>query len=102
MRFWFSLPFIGRTRIGVSVSDREIAQALNPKPLTAKEARAAIERKAAELEQRAARQAEWDAYAKATADKWAPFVVDAIMVTAIVAVVFVIWWAVMWLVATLI
>ncbi len=27
MRFWFSFPFIGRTRLGVSVSDQELRRA---------------------------------------------------------------------------
>jgi hypothetical protein len=60
MRFWFSMPFIRRTRIGVSVSDREIERAFHARPLTA-----------AERDQRAQEEAELDARAQAIAKRWA-------------------------------
>jgi hypothetical protein len=83
MRIWFSLPFIGRTRIGFSVSTQEIERAFAKKPMTPEEqARAARE------------EAELNAYAKAMADKYAPVVADAIIIAAVAAVVAAIWWVV--------
>jgi hypothetical protein len=80
MRFWRSIPFIGRTRIGFSLSDREIARAFRRRTLTAEE-----------QDQRAAEQAEIDAKAKAFAERWAPLVSNAILIAAVVIVI---WWAV--------
>ena len=82
MRFWFSVPFLSRTRIGISVSDREIARALTPKRLTAEE-RSAREHKEAEL----------DAWAKTKADKWAPLVTIAMLVI----ILWTIWRAILWI-----
>jgi hypothetical protein len=80
MRFWISVPFIHRTRIGFSVSTQEIERAFAQKPLTAEE-----------KARRAAEKRELDAYAKAVADRWAPVVADAIIIGAIAAVVAAIW-----------
>jgi hypothetical protein len=87
MRFWISIPFVKHTRIGISVSDREIAQAFTPKPMTPEE-----------LEQRAQKEAELEAWAKATADKWAPFVSNVILIAAVAAVVIVIWLPVLFMI----
>lgn len=75
MRFWFSMPFIRRTRIGISVSDREIARAFHAKPVTEDEQK-----------QHAAKEAEIEARAQAFAKRWTPFV-NWFIVTAFVVVV---------------
>jgi hypothetical protein len=89
MRFWISIPFIHRTRIGLSVSDTEIARAFRRRTLTAEEQRA-------REEQRAALEAALDAKAQAFAEKWAPLVANAILIAAatilIGAAALVIWW----------
>jgi len=116
MRIWFSLPFIRRTRIGISVSDREIARAFQTK----KERIIAtgihldklgddldIERywgepdadfrnriqEAAELKQRAIEEAVLDAKSKAIADRWSPWVAFVIWVIILWAI----WQVILWL-----
>ena len=81
MRFWFSVPFIRRTRIGISVLDREIARAFTPKPVTAKE-----------REQRAVEDAKREEYAQALARRWTPFASWVVVITFWVAVVCMIVW----------
>jgi hypothetical protein len=74
MRFWFSVPFIRRTRIGISVSDREIARALAPKRVTAKER----EQRAAEIEK----------HAQDFAKRWTPFVSWIVVIVFLAVIVF--------------
>jgi hypothetical protein len=83
MRFWISVPFVRRTRIGFSVSDREIARAFAKKPPPTAE----------EIAQRALEEAVRDAWAKATADKYAPLIVDVIIWAVVSAIVLTVWWA---------
>ena len=81
MRFWLSIPFIRRTRIGISVSDREIAHAIRRRVPTAKE-----------REQRAAEEAEIEARAQALAKRWAPFVGWIIIITYVAIVIGLLIW----------
>jgi type II secretory pathway component PulF len=76
MRLWLSLPFIGKTRIGFSVSDREIARAFSRKPVTAEE-----------REKRAQEEAEINAKAQAFAERWTPIVSNLILIGAAVLVI---------------
>jgi hypothetical protein len=89
VRFWLSLPFIGRTRIGFSVSTQEIERAFRRRKPTG-----------AEIEQRAALEAALDAKAQAFAEKWAPLVANAILIGAgliiLTAVGIIVWWVVTW------
>jgi hypothetical protein len=73
---WLSIPFIGRTRIGFSLSDREIARAFRRRTLAAEE-----------QDQRAAEEAEIYARAKAFAERWAPIVSNLILVAAVLVVI---------------
>ena len=82
MRFWLSVPFIRRTRIGVSVSDREIERALHRREPTAEE-----------LNKRAIEEAVLDAKSKAIAARWSPWVAFVIWVI----ILWVIWQVILWL-----
>jgi hypothetical protein len=82
MRFWFSVPFIRRTRIGISVSDREIARAFHRNPPTP-----------TEMEQRAIEEAIVDAKSKAFAARWSPWVAFVMWVI----ILWTIWHAILWL-----
>jgi hypothetical protein len=77
MRFWFSIPFLGRTRIGFSVSDRELRRHFPRRPLR--------------LRATPEEQAEIDRKAQAFAKRWAPFVAAVIKIILISIAVFALW-----------
>jgi len=116
MRFWLSVPFLRRTRIGISVSDQEIARAFQAKKerITARGIRLDklgddlnIERYwgepdadfrnrvqlAAEQKKRAIEDAVLDAKSKVIADRWTPWVVFVIWVIILYAI----WRMILWL-----
>jgi hypothetical protein len=81
MRFWLSLPFIGRTRLGISVSDRELRKVFH--------AAAFAEPTPEEL-------AKIDAQARAFARRWTKPVTRVIVIiieaTVVLAVCAALWW----------
>jgi hypothetical protein len=90
MRFWISVPFIKHTRLGISVSDREIARAFRDPPRLTPAQRAAIE-KAEVLEA-----AEADRRAQAFAARWTKpvtkVIVMIIQAVAVLTVCAALWW----------